>query len=269
MRLRGTQVIGLLLLGCSGGATPTVAHQPRASVHGPTPRDQQTVQASRKDAYNTITTPTPVERAGTIAAPKPSKADEPAVESEIGHVRRCAEPCVGCSPLYDRKQLSPKQNTQATHKERGAVAQAFREYLASSKCETDEQRLELTQIGSIADASRPLAILHGAFSAPSKSQTLVLLLVGHCGTFATHAEDWGERLIVPIEDGKKVGVFPDPRASSVLHLKDLDKNGIDEVVASGGWAGGGEISSWIEVRSYARGRSTQHRYRTRIHLNAR
>jgi hypothetical protein len=96
-----------------------------------------------------------------------------------------------------------------------------------------------------------LGVLDGSFTDGGRRQTLVLFLAGHCGTQGFHSENYGERLVVLIENDARLATFVDDTAPSGLYKIDLNHDGTDEVLAWGGFTGAGGSSEWVELQSYA------------------
>lgn len=174
--------------------------------------------------------------------------DASTTEAQPDYVK-CEESCQGCKLLHDSWHWK-RDSHWLSRSEKALVLAAFREYLASEACEAADP-LPASQIGKDGDHSQVLSVTRGAFTAKQRRQTLVLYLTAHCGRISGHSEDWGARLVVLLEGDRRLGTFVDQRAPSVFWTADIDDDGIDEVIALGGWAGAGGSNAWVEPRSYA------------------
>lgn len=104
-------------------------------------------------------------------------------------------------------------------------------------------------------AGRVSDVIAGAFTEPGRKQKLVLFFAGHCDEQGSHAENWGQRLLILLENETVLRASVDPSTSSLLAV-DVDNDGRNEFITWGGWAGGGGPNSWLAVQSYAGGIQT-------------
>lgn len=167
----------------------------------------------------------------------------------------CGEPCAGCRVLYDSSKTPKHDAASLTERENARVREVYRQYINSDRCLADERHLDPLAIGSAQDNGRVSDVLAGAFTEPGRKQKLVLFFAGHCGELGSHAENWGQRLLILLENETVLRASVDPSTSSLFAV-DLDNDGRSELVTWGGWAGGGGQSSWLAVQSYAGGVQT-------------
>lgn len=174
-------------------------------------------------------------------------------EASTTEPKECSDECEGCRWLYDSASFDlntppPSLSTR----EQALVRAVYAQYLASDVCRADEVRLDPKAIGSKDDAGRLSDALAGSFSGKGRQQKLVLFFAGHCGQMGFHAENWGQRLLILLEKGRVLGVFMDEQ-TSLLRKVDIDADGMDEIVAWGGWTGHGDSYSWVRLLTLAGG----------------
>lgn len=167
--------------------------------------------------------------------------------------KECTDLCDGCRWLYDSASFDlDKPPASLSTREQALVRAVYAQYLASDVCSTDEVRLEPKAAGSKADAGQLSDVLAGSFSGKGRQQKLVLFFAGHCGQMGFHAENWGQRLLILLEKGRVLNVFIDEQ-TSLLRKVDVDADGLDEIVAWGGWTGAGGSYSWVRLLTLAGG----------------
>lgn len=167
----------------------------------------------------------------------------------------CGEPCVGCRSLYDSLKPAKSPRVSLTAVESARVLEVYEQYINSDRCLDDERHLDPLAIGSAQDNGRVSDVVAGAFTEAGRKQKLVLFFAGHCGELGFHVENWGERILILLENETVLRASLDPSTSS-LRTVDIDQDGRTELVTWGGWAGGGGQSSWLTVQSYAGGART-------------
>ncbi len=168
---------------------------------------------------------------------------------------QCGQACTGCRTLYD--SLKPLKHNAAslTSTENASILKVYEQYINSDRCLADERHLDPLAIGSAQDIGRVSDVLAGSFTEPGRKQKLVLFFAGHCGELGSHAEHWGQRLLILLENEAVLRASVDLSTSSLFSV-DVDNDGRTEFVTWGGWAGGGGQSSWLTVQSYAGGAQT-------------
>lgn len=167
----------------------------------------------------------------------------------------CGEPCAGCRSLYDSSNPPKHDAAPLTEQESARVLDVYKQYINSDRCLSDERHLDPLAIGSAQDNGRVSDVLAGAFTEAGRKQKLVLFFAGHCGELGSHSENWGERLLILLENQTARRASVEPSTSSLAAL-DLNNDGRSELVTWGGWAGGGGHRSWLAVKSYAGGVQT-------------
>ena len=170
-------------------------------------------------------------------------------EQRAPAARTCANPCRGCRELFDSTTRLSK-SVPLSASEEASVRAVYENYLVSDECQADPRHLDLNGVGSAQDGSSITDVVTGSFSAAGRQQKLVLLFVGHCGVSGSHAENWGQRLLILLENGK-VALARIDRASSWLRPVDLEGDGRTELLIGGGWAGAGGGNSWLSLLSLA------------------
>jgi hypothetical protein len=163
----------------------------------------------------------------------------------------CEPKCVGCSTVYDSRHFTDAPKRELSAHEKELVTDALKQHLAAPACAADPVHLHPSLVGTKEDPSMILNVIDGSFTESGRHQSLVLLLAGHCGAMGGHSENWGERLVILLEGNARLATFVDDTSPSLLYKLDLNHDGIDEVLAWGGWAGAGGSSGWIEPRTYA------------------
>jgi alpha-tubulin suppressor-like RCC1 family protein len=188
----------------------------------------------RKSAPNAVT---------SLVWEEPSSAPPPPT---------CGEPCRGCKTLYDSTQRLPSSTTSLTRAEQTVVRRVYEQYIYSEECQNDERHLDPLALGSAQDNGHLSDVVAGSFTAPGRKQKLVLFFAGHCGELGNHSENWGQRLLILLEDERALTARIDTSTSS-LSVVDLDNDGRSELVTSGGWTGGGGSNGSLAVQSFAGG----------------
>jgi hypothetical protein len=92
----------------------------------------------------------------------------------------------------------------------------------------------------------------GAFTEPNTTQTAYLIMVGECG--APHAVNWGTKRLA-IFSGDKLVVNVDVQDhTTILNTYDLNGDGINELLITGGYMQSGYVSQWGALISFKDGR---------------
>lgn len=167
----------------------------------------------------------------------------------------CGEPCAGCKVLYDSSKRPKHSAVSLTPVEEGRVLDVYRQYINSDHCLTDELHLDPLAVGSAQDRGSMSDVIAGSFTEPGRKQKLVLLFAGHCGEMGAHSENWGQRLLILLENETALRASVDASSTSLLAV-DVDNDGRTEFVTWGGRVGGGGSSSWLGLQSYAGGVQT-------------
>lgn len=167
----------------------------------------------------------------------------------------CGEPCAGCRPLYDSSRPPRHDGASLTERESARVLEVYKQYINSDHCLADERHLDPLAVGSAQDNGRVSDVLAGAFTEPGRKQKLVLFFTGHCGEMGFHSENWGERLLILLENETVLRASVDLSTSSLFAV-DIDNDGRNEFITWGGRSGGGGQSAWLAVQSYAGGTQT-------------
>jgi hypothetical protein len=183
------------------------------------------------------------------AIPVPHKPPDEHTEVEHLPTASCSRACANCSTLYDSRSFTPSKPRELTEREHRAVMDAYRAHILGPTCAA--KHLHPSLVDTPDDPGQVLSVIDGSFTAVGTKQTLVLFLAGNCGLRGSHADDWGQRLVVLLDHEERLATFVDDQAPSELYVRDLNRDGSNEVLARGGWAGGGGSTGWIEIRSYA------------------
>jgi len=240
--------IALSALGCTGGPTrPGLPKcQPPASAVSSSPSSNRSPRP-----------PEPVAAApGAVLSapsPEPLSSVRASESAEVDHVQSatCEAKCVRCSTIHDSRTWTPAQGRALTAQEHELISGAFKQYLSGPMCASDPDRIPPALVGTTEDSSRVMSVIDGSFTEKGRRQAMVLFFAGHCGVLGTHAEDWGKRLVIIIENNARIATFVDEVSSSQLAKFDLNHDKIDEVLAWGGFTNTGSGNSWVEPRSYA------------------
>jgi serine/threonine protein kinase len=158
--------------------------------------------------------------------------------------------------LYDFRQQRDSETTQkrlSIEEERKILSAIFKSYLTNeSQCEgyegdvSNQEGLRTARndgyiVPKIIDSAT------GSFTAPGMQQTAYLIMTGECG--APHVVNWGtKRLAVFSEDRLLVNVDIQDH-TSIIGTYDLNGDGINELLLTGGYAQSGYIGEWGAIIS--------------------
>jgi hypothetical protein len=120
---------------------------------------------------------------------------------------------------------------------RRVLAEVFPKYLADARdcsqeinSETDDYLSAARQSGQIVPSVTDVTT--GSFTAPGLTQAAYLISVGECN--AVHADNWGTKRIAIFMGDKLVADVDVNFKSRILKKTDLDSDGVDELLMSGG-----------------------------------
>ena len=167
----------------------------------------------------------------------------------------CDKACAGCRTLYDSSKPRKPDTASLTSGETARVLEVYKQYITSDRCLADERHLDPLALGSAQDQGRVSNVVAGSFTEPDHKQKLVLFFAGHCGELGIHAENWGQGLLILLENEAVLRSSVDPSTLSLFAV-DIDGDGRTELLTWGGWAGGGGHYSWFGLHSYAGGVQT-------------
>jgi hypothetical protein len=94
--------------------------------------------------------------------------------------------------------------------------------------------------------------VRGSFTAPHANETLYLIWNSECG--ASHADRWGTRTVAVLRGGKVVAEDGESGIDSIDGVFDLDGDGVEELVVSGGFMNQGFMQTPASVVHFVRGK---------------
>lgn len=163
--------------------------------------------------------------------------------------------------LYDFRQQRDSETTKkqvSPDQERKILSSVFKSYLTNeSQCEgyegdmSNQEGLRTARndgyiVPKIVDNAA------GSFTGPGVQQTAYLIMTGECG--APHVVNWGtKRLAVFSEDRLVVNVDIQDH-TSIISTYDLNNDGVNELLLTGGYMQSGYISEWGAIVSVKDGR---------------
>lgn len=133
----------------------------------------------------------------------------------------CEDACAGCQVLVESDAKLRNWSRRLLPAEHALIDGFFHEYLESPDCQADEQRLDVTAIGSGDDASSVKMAVDGAFTKANAKQTLVVFFAGHCGVLGAHAQGYGATFGLLLENRQLIGSSTESRrrAQGPGHLR--------------------------------------------------
>ena len=162
----------------------------------------------------------------------------------------------GRQVLYDfRSESRDKSPNLTPAAERKILSAVFNSYLERSE---DCQRVEETSVPDdyLAVARRAgqfvpsvVAMAAGSFTIAGERQSAYIISVGECN--AAHSDNYGSKRLVVFSGQKLVADADADFKSSILHTPDLDQDGVNELLLSGGDIHQGiavELASLVEFQ---------------------
>ena len=141
--------------------------------------------------------------------------------------------------LFDfRMENYPRAPRIGANVSRRVLGEVFPKYLAHARycngegerSETDDHLAEDRQSGQIVPSVVDVAT--GSFTMSGENQTVYLIAVGECS--AAHSDNWGTKRIAIFTGNKLVADLDVDFKSRILRKTDLDSDGVNELLLSGG-----------------------------------
>ena len=141
--------------------------------------------------------------------------------------------------------------------QRIVLSKVFRKYLTDeNKCRNDFQPSGDNYLASARNAGQivPLIgdVVPGSFTAPGQSETAYVIWVSECG--ATHADNYGSKRVAIFSGQKLVADVDADFNGNVIRKTDLDMDGVDELLMSGGDMAQGTVIEVAELVEFRNGR---------------
>lgn len=153
-----------------------------------------------------------------------------AIPSGPPTIETCDDACAGCQVLVESDGKLRDWSRPLRPAEDALIDAFFLDYLKSSDCQADSQRLDLAAIGSNDDASSLKAVVDGAFTKANAKQTLVVFFAGHCGVLGAHADGNGITFSLLLEDERLIASSMEGPGGVELQPIDIDHDGFTELV---------------------------------------
>lgn len=162
----------------------------------------------------------------------------------------------GRQVLFDFRQDRASQSSKISNAtQRQVLAKMFRRYLADdSRCNRD---LGLNENDHLAAARRAgqmvpsvVEMVNGSFTAPGQTETAYVIYVNECN--ASHADNFGSKRVAIFSGQKLIADVDAIFNSSVVRKVDLDSDGVEELLMTGGDMNQGtvvELASLVEFRN--------------------
>lgn len=161
--------------------------------------------------------------------------------------------------LFDfRDERSINSNGFPAATQRNVFAKMFRRYLTDeSKCSAQFNPGNASDYLAAARKAGQIApsifdVERGSFTAAGQTQTAYLVAVNECG--ATHADNYGSKRIAIFAGQQLVADIDVDFKSSIVRKSDLDGDGIDELLLSGGDMGQGTLIEVAALVTFQNGR---------------
>lgn len=202
------------------------------------------------DVVPARTPPRPGKNADSLAAPliwRDFRQRAPATPE-------CEPQCRGCKTLFDTSVLHRSKPRKLNETERLLLRRAYTQYLKSPANAAYDAKPEMdpAAIGSAQDEGFIADVLDGSFTAPGRTQTLILFSFPPL-PFGVFSPRGGERLVILIEGQELLGTMVGKRDDRLFGV-DLEGDGTTEVMAlaANTQTSDGD-NTWIDLRSYQAG----------------
>ncbi len=162
----------------------------------------------------------------------------------------------GRQVLFDFRQERTARAAKISNAiQRMVLSKIFRRYLTDdSRCNREFGLNENDHLGAARRAGQMVPsvseMVTGSFTAPGQTQTAYVIYVNECN--ASHADNFGSKRVAIFSGQQLIADVDSAFNSSIVRKTDLDSDGVDELLMTGGDMNQGtvvEMASLVEFRN--------------------
>lgn len=162
----------------------------------------------------------------------------------------------GRQVLFDFRQDRPARSAKISNAtQRQVLSKVLRRYLTDeNKCNRDFGLNDNDHLAAARRAGQMVPsvaeMMSGSFTAPGQNETAYVIFVNECN--ASHADNYGSKRVAIFSGQQLVADVDAGFKGSVVRKTDLDSDGVDELLMTGGDMNQGtliEIASIVEFRN--------------------